>query len=1411
MPDETIGTIKGDVKLDQSDFRQGVASINRELRVVKSEFEASSAKVKAFGRSQDEAKNQAVNLGRQIDLQRRKVELLQNAHDKYSKEIGANAKQTQNLAVELNKARAVLTNFEGSLNRANRQMDTQAQSVERLGTRLDRLRGFADESAIALGVMSGALTVALGSAVNKAMDFEAQLSSVSAVSGATAEEMRKLKDQALEVGAATKYSALEAAQGQEELIKAGLTLDQVINGGLEGALSLAAAGELELADAAEIASTALNAFKDDNLEVADAADILAGAANASATSVGEMRYGLSMVSAVASGVGLSFEDTSTALALFAQNGLKGSDAGTSLKTMLMNLSPATKDANEAMFDLGIAAEDGSNAFFDAQGNIKSMAEIAGVLHEALKDLNPQQRGDELRRMFGSDAIRAGTILFKEGAKGIEDMAEAMNKVTAADVAAERMDNLKGTVEELKGAFETVQIEMGTALIPMLKDLAEGTSDVVDWFTNLSPSTKDMIVNFTALSAGALGVGAAVAGILAIANPITGVIIGGGIAVSGLISIINKFSDDSKKAQSDARNFGEGVSEGTKKAADGYVKMRDRALGALNDLAFSTGAEAKKAVDNAQAEFAKLADKAMQALEKDKARFNEFMAKFFGDASNEGVQRVEQDLKKDAEEYYKTKEKAIRDAESTMNELTSKYGNNIFDMSAKDFQRYQGAWEKFDSTTGTAVAKSITELKAVNKAFDQIDKGVSLKQAQKEIEKLNTTSNKALQEIGKARDKDLDKAKKYSEQMGYNHQQEAALIDQISYQYSLQESAIYSNQLTKTKQVEEALGKKSEELDLEKGLTKAQKDRMTSYLDSGDRVLAKQDDINANNDRHTQKLRDNYQDSTLAAKEHYEAVVKFGKSLPSATEGLFKGLQQDKKVAKAAGEAISVSLMDGTKAVDLGSAGVVKVDEFVSGVKSGQYTIRDVAIASINSMKAQLGQGSLTDEGLKDISSYHKGLQQLKVEEIAQKLQLNLKKNMDVDLGPYGKTSVKSFVEGLKSGTFDIDALYFLYQSRLESATTFDLTKTGQQNINTLLQGMNLGFFSVEDAARQLGLDIQSNVKVDLGKAGQQNVQSLLVGLQSKKIDIDTFVKGVQLLMEEGAKIDLSAEGRSTTLTLSQGINNGRPEVEKSASSTKAGIQNILGSTSDGGGGKKSTSDMERGISGNQNRVLTAAGFIKSGTAAVLGLTSDNGGGRKATSDFTKGITSGERGAGTAASKVAGAARNNLKVSDASTLGANVAAGFASGIFGGELGVIRAATSIARSAWQAIKTETKQKSPSKKTEELGMFTAMGYEVGMKGRLSQVERLGLQLAHASMPILNRSGFSLGSKLPELINEKLNAHLNVSTPGTNSTQNGAPQPIIIQSVLNGRIIAEELIDDVSAIQKRKQTESSRARGEY
>jgi TP901 family phage tail tape measure protein len=304
--------------------------------------------------------------------------------------------------------------------------------------------------------MAGAAGIGYGiyDTIKTYMDFEAQLSEIKALTGLDAAAMDQVKEKAMELGQATVFGNTEVAKGMAELLKAGVDIKDVLGDASEAALNLAVAGDIALPDAAEIMSTAMNAFKVD--DATHAADILAGAANASATSVGELKYSLAACSAVAAGAGMSFDDTNTALAVFAQNGLKGLDAGTSLKTMLSNLVPKGKTAIAAFEKLNLLTESGSSAFFDEAGKMKSLADIAGLLNNRLKDMTKEEQLSTLYDMFGSDAIRGGMILLREGADGVTQMFNEMGKVTAKDVAITRMDNLKGDIEQLSGAWENFQ-------------------------------------------------------------------------------------------------------------------------------------------------------------------------------------------------------------------------------------------------------------------------------------------------------------------------------------------------------------------------------------------------------------------------------------------------------------------------------------------------------------------------------------------------------------------------------------------------------------------------------------------------------------------------------------------------------------------------------------------------------------------------------------------------------------------------------------------------------------------------------------------------------------------------------------------------------------------------------------------
>lgn len=382
------------------------------------------------------------------------------------------------MAYELTARIRLIDNATDPLQRFQRQM----QLTGSVGTSVfSGITSSVTRLAGAIGIAAAAwktYDIAMDS-VKKAMDFEAQMSSIQALTGATNDEMRQMSSLALKMGAQTKYSALEAARGIEELLKSGLSPAQIQTKGLEAALNLATAGGLDLADAAEIMATALNSFKRDAITAAEASNILAGTANASATSVQELRYSLAAVSAVASGVGLSFKDTNTALGLFANNGIKGSDAGTSLKTMLSNLQPTTKQQIALFKRLGILTADGANQFFNAKGQLKDLKSISDILRKSLGKMTDQQRMLAFEMMFGSDAIRAANILYKEGADGVEKFQREMSKVSALDVAKKKMDNAKGAVEQFQGALETLQISALTPLMPAIKNLALASADLVE--------------------------------------------------------------------------------------------------------------------------------------------------------------------------------------------------------------------------------------------------------------------------------------------------------------------------------------------------------------------------------------------------------------------------------------------------------------------------------------------------------------------------------------------------------------------------------------------------------------------------------------------------------------------------------------------------------------------------------------------------------------------------------------------------------------------------------------------------------------------------------------------------------------------------------------------------------------------
>ena len=385
---------------------------------------------------------------------------------------------------------------------ASAVIEKAANNVRELGRSAEAQRGaFSALEQVAVGALRqvgaaavnlagagiAALVDQLRSSINVAADFEASLYKFEAVAGDALANagvsFDEVRQKALELGASTQYSAQEALDAMTELVKGGVAVESVMSDATDATLALAAAAQLELAGAAEIVAKQLGVWSETGVTATNVADLLASAANASTVDVEELALGLANVGGSARVAGLSFAETVQTMALIAPSFNSAADAGTSLKTFLQRLIPTTKDATQMMVELGLATEDGKSKFFDAQGGFIGMEVAARLLHEATKGLSEEQKFLAFNTIFGSDAIRAAAAIAEAGASGYSAMGQAMREAGgAAETAATMQQGYQYAVEQFNAAVETLQITLGSALLPYLTQLVAGAADGINTFT-----------------------------------------------------------------------------------------------------------------------------------------------------------------------------------------------------------------------------------------------------------------------------------------------------------------------------------------------------------------------------------------------------------------------------------------------------------------------------------------------------------------------------------------------------------------------------------------------------------------------------------------------------------------------------------------------------------------------------------------------------------------------------------------------------------------------------------------------------------------------------------------------------------------------------------------------------------------
>lgn len=429
---------------------------------------------------------------------------------------------------------------------------------------------------VAIAAAVTAVVVGMGSfvasGVQMAMDMEASLSNIAAVLGETKEEVEPLGDLISELGLNPnlKVTAEEAAEAINNLATNGLNMQQILDGAAESTVLLANSTGADFGTAANIATDSMAIF---NIEAEDMMAAVNGITSVTvASKFGVEDYGLALAQAggVASAAGVEFDDFNTAITAISPLFASGSDAGTSFKTMLTRLIPGSNKAEDAMKALNIIGVDTAeafrvlseqgftpasesmqdvmgaavdmttamglqedevhdvleemgllrNRFFDAEGNMESMAEVAGLLQESFAGLSEEQRNEALATIFGADSMRAAVGLMEAGEEGFNSLAETMAQTDAMESAATRMDNLAGVMEIIQGVIDTVKLQVGQAFLPVLRlladhllELANGVGPaVVGFFEGVANTISTIVPIFLNMLAAIQGGGIGVLGV-----------------------------------------------------------------------------------------------------------------------------------------------------------------------------------------------------------------------------------------------------------------------------------------------------------------------------------------------------------------------------------------------------------------------------------------------------------------------------------------------------------------------------------------------------------------------------------------------------------------------------------------------------------------------------------------------------------------------------------------------------------------------------------------------------------------------------------------------------------------------------------------------------------------------------------
>lgn len=387
-----------------------------------------------------------------------------------------------------------ISNFTSQLNLAQSQaqrLAVESSKAFQIGSSMTSM-GKTMTKAVTLPLLAMA-----GLSVKVGNEFQAQMSRVQAIAGATGNELDKMKQQAIQLGAKTAFSAKEAAQGMENLASAGFSVNEIMNA-MPGTLDLAAVSGGDVAQSADAMASSLRAFGLEANQAGHVADVFARAAADTNAETVDMAEAMKYVAPVAHSMGLSLEETAASIGIMADAGIKGSQAGTTLRGALSRIAKPTKAMVKSMDELGVS-------FYDANGKMVPLREQIGQLKKATAGLTQEERNRHLVTLYGQQSLSGMLALLDAGPEKLDKMTNSLinSDGAAKEMAATMQDNLASKIEQMGGAFESAAIIIQQILEPALSKLVGWITKLIEGFVNMSPLGQKMVVIFGTMVA-ALG-------------------------------------------------------------------------------------------------------------------------------------------------------------------------------------------------------------------------------------------------------------------------------------------------------------------------------------------------------------------------------------------------------------------------------------------------------------------------------------------------------------------------------------------------------------------------------------------------------------------------------------------------------------------------------------------------------------------------------------------------------------------------------------------------------------------------------------------------------------------------------------------------------------------------------------------